>query len=93
MVWYAEKEEKPFLFSPLGQMIQFGTIKFRRTFKNYSGQFVWIKKEKKESPKRRLEKNKKQGSKTIRSTSFAWMFWTHQIIDVDIILSFTSTAS
>ena len=28
----AEKEEKPFCFSSLGQMIQFGTIKFCRTF-------------------------------------------------------------
>ena len=27
-VWYAEKEEKLFWFSSLGQMIQFGTIKF-----------------------------------------------------------------
>ena len=36
IVCYAEKEEK--------QMIQFGTIKFRRTFKNYFGQFVWIEK-------------------------------------------------
>ena len=27
-----------------GQMIQFGTIKFRRTFENYFGQFVWIEK-------------------------------------------------
>ena len=42
IVCYAEKEEKPFLFSSLGQMIQFGTLKFRRTFKNYFGQFVWI---------------------------------------------------
>ena len=25
-------------------MIQFGTIKFRRTFKHYFGQFVWIEK-------------------------------------------------
>ena len=32
MVCYAEKEEKPFWFSSLGQMIQFGTIKFCRTF-------------------------------------------------------------
>ena len=45
-VCYAEKEEKPFWFSSLGQMIQFGTIKFRRTFKNYFGQFVWIGKKK-----------------------------------------------
>ena len=40
-VRYAEKEEKPFWFSLLGQMIQFGTIKFRRTFKNYFVQFKW----------------------------------------------------
>ena len=32
MVCYAEKEEKLFWFSSLGQMIQFGTIKFCRTF-------------------------------------------------------------
>ena len=53
IVCYAEKlpsaenvTEKmlPFWFSSLGQMIQFGTIKFRRTFKNYFGQFVWIEK-------------------------------------------------
>ena len=43
IVCYAEKEEKPFWFSSLGQMIQFGTIKFRKTF-NYFGQFVWIEK-------------------------------------------------
>ena len=43
IVCYAEKEEKHFWFSSLGQMIQFGTIKFRRTF-NYFGQFVWIEK-------------------------------------------------
>ena len=45
IVCYAEKEEKPFWFSSsLGQMIQFGTMKFRRTFKNYFGQFTWIEK-------------------------------------------------
>ena len=44
MVCYAEKEENRFWFSSLGQMIQFGTINFCRTFKNYSGQFVWIEK-------------------------------------------------
>ena len=34
MVWlcYAEKEENPFWFTSLGQMMQFGTIKFTRTF-------------------------------------------------------------
>ena len=46
-VCYAEKHKKPFWFSSLSQMFQFGTIKFRRNFKNYFGQFVWI--EKKES--------------------------------------------
>ena len=44
MVCYAEKEEKLFWFSSLGQMIQFGSIKLCRTFKNYFGQFVWIEK-------------------------------------------------
>ena len=47
MVCYAEKQEKPFWFSSLGQMVQFGAILFCRTFENYFGQFVWI--EKKES--------------------------------------------
>ena len=36
------KREKPFWFSSLGQMIQFGTITFCRTIKKYFGQFVWI---------------------------------------------------
>ena len=31
-VCYAEKQEKPFWFSSLGQMVQFDTIIFRRTF-------------------------------------------------------------
>ena len=44
MVCYAEKQEKPFWFSSLGQIVQFGAIIFRRTFKNYFGQFVWIEK-------------------------------------------------
>ena len=44
IVCYAEREENPFCFSSLGQMIQFGTIKFRITLKNYFGQFVWIEK-------------------------------------------------
>ena len=47
MVCYAKKQEKPFWFSSLGQIVQFGAIIFCRTFKNYFGQFVWI--EKKES--------------------------------------------
>ena len=41
------KTGKPFWFSSLGQIVQFGAIIFCRTFKNYFGQFVWI--EKKES--------------------------------------------
>ena len=44
MVCYAEKQEKPFRFSSLGHMVQFGAIIFCRTFKNYFGQFVWIEK-------------------------------------------------
>ena len=47
MVCYAEKQVKPFWSNSLGQMVQFDTIIFCRTFKNYFGQFVWI--EKKES--------------------------------------------
>ena len=42
MVCYAEKEEKPFWFSSLGQMSQFGTIKLCRTFRNYFGQFFYL---------------------------------------------------
>ena len=44
MVCYAEKRVKPFWFSSLGQMVQFDTIIFCRTLKNYFGQFVWIEK-------------------------------------------------
>ena len=45
VVCYAEKQENPFWFSSLGQMVQFGEIIFCRTFKNYfGGQFVWIEK-------------------------------------------------
>ena len=44
MVCYAEKQEKPFWFSSLGQIVQFGAIIFYRTFKNYFGQFVCIEK-------------------------------------------------
>ena len=44
MVCYEEKQEEPFWFSSLGQMVQFGAIIFCRTFKNYFGQFVWVEK-------------------------------------------------
>ena len=44
IVWYAGKQEKPFWFSSLDQIVQFGAIIFCRTFKNYFGQFVWIEK-------------------------------------------------
>ena len=47
MVCYAKKQEKPFWFSSLDQIVHFDAIIFCRTFKNYFGQFVWI--EKKES--------------------------------------------
>ena len=46
MVCYAGKQEKPFWFSSLDQIVQFGAIIFCRTFKNYFGQFVWIEKKK-----------------------------------------------
>ena len=46
MVWYAGKLEKPFWFSSLDQIVQYGAIIFCRTFMNYFGQFVWIKKRK-----------------------------------------------
>ena len=41
------KQEKPFWFSSLGQIVQFGAIIFCRIFKNYFGQFVWIEMKKK----------------------------------------------
>ena len=44
MVCYAGKQEKPFWFSSLDQIVQFGAIIFCRTFKYYFGQFVWIEK-------------------------------------------------
>ena len=47
MVRYAGKQEKPFWFSSLDQIVQFGAIIFFRTFKNYFGQFVWIEKKRK----------------------------------------------
>ena len=40
MVCYAVKQEKPFWFSSLDQIVQFGAIIFCITFKNYFGQFV-----------------------------------------------------
>ena len=53
MVCYAEKQGKPFRSSSLGQMVQFDTIIFCRTFKNYFGQFVWIEKQAGTGPSRR----------------------------------------
>ena len=52
MVWYAGKQEKPFWFSSLDQIVHFGPIIFCRTFKNYFGQFVWIEKKKKKKKKK-----------------------------------------
>ena len=46
LVCYAGKQEKPFWFGSVDQIVQFGAIIFCRTFKNYFGQFVWIKKKK-----------------------------------------------
>ena len=39
------------------------------------------------------EGNEKQVTNTIMSTTFALKFWTNQIIDIDIILSFISIHS
>ena len=44
IVCYAERGKTFLGFSSLGQMEQFGTIKFCKLFKNYFGQFVWIEK-------------------------------------------------
>ena len=41
---FRKKISKFARFSWLGQKVQFDTIKFRITFKNYFGQFMWIKK-------------------------------------------------
>ena len=49
MVCYAEKREKPFWSSSLDQMIQFGTIKFRRTLRTILASSCGLKKSKKES--------------------------------------------
>ena len=38
------KRGKPFWFSSLGQMIQFGNFNIRRIFMNYFVEFVWIEK-------------------------------------------------
>ena len=46
MVCYGKKQEKPFWFSSLDQIVHFDAIIFCRTFKNYFGQFVWIEKKK-----------------------------------------------
>ena len=32
MAWYAEKQEEPFWFNSLGEIVQFGAIVFCRTF-------------------------------------------------------------
>ena len=49
VVCYTRNQEKPFWFSSLDLIVQFGAIKFCRLSKNYFGQFVWIEKEKKKN--------------------------------------------
>ena len=44
VLYVTRKKGESFWFSSLGQIVQFDTIKFGRTFKNYFGQFVWIEK-------------------------------------------------
>ena len=76
MVCYAEKQVKPFWSSSLGQMVQFDTIIFCRTFKNYFGQFVWIEKKRVtiivafHFMKRRLKNNCE--NKLFSTFSFSW---------------------
>ena len=56
-----------------GKMVQFDAIKFRRTFKNYFGQFVWIEKKATSTVafhfiKRRLKMNFVKSIMTISET-------------------------
>ena len=44
IVCCAKKKEQLFWLGSLGQMVQFDILKFRRTFKNFFDQFVWIEK-------------------------------------------------
>ena len=57
------KRGKTFWFSSLDQMIQFGTIKFCRTFKNYFGQFLWIEKKREKQAATGPSRRHIQGSK------------------------------
>ena len=76
MVCYAEKQEKPFLFSSLGQIVPFGAIIICRTFKKYFGQFVWIEKKSHYNSRVSLhEVPTKNGSFTI------WSFYKIQLIN------------
>ena len=74
MVCYTEKQGKPFWSSSLGQMVQFDTIIFGRTFKNYFGQFVWI--EKKSHYNSRVSLHEAPTKKQIISTSCRLSFPT-----------------
>ena len=62
-------------------MIQFGTVNFRRTFKNYFGQFAWIeKKQAGTGPSRRHIQGSKiakdfQVSSTLLQYSKIEIFW------------------
>ena len=65
MVCYAGKQEKPFWFSSLDQIVQFSAKILCRTFRNYFGQFVWIERKRKATiivafhfMKRRLKRNR-----------------------------------
>ena len=73
MVCYAEKQEKPFWLSSLGQMVQFGAIIFCRTFKNYFGQFVWI--ESHYNSRVSLHEAPTKTANLINSVIFLDLFW------------------
>ena len=69
VVCYAERQGKPFWSSSLDQMVQFDTIIFGRTFKNYFGQFVWMEKKSHYISRVSLHEapTKKRNSQTIHS--------------------------
>ena len=88
MICYAGKQEKPFWFSSLDQIVQFGAIIFCRSFKNYFGQFVWIEKKRKATiivafhfMKRRLKKK-----------AFSY-FWCFTVSKLNFLFQLTSNVT
>ena len=86
MVCYAEKQEKPFWFSSLDQIVHFGPIIFCRTFKNYFGQFVWIEKKKKKkshyNSRVSLHEAPTKNNKESKTMTFCKISFFHQKVTV-----------